>query len=403
MLLNLPRAREIMTKHRLDGLVASHRVNVYYLTDFWGALMRIDRAFSNFAVLPRAERAPAALVTAMAELHALAEHRTWVPNVIAYARNPEVGTEDAPPELYPTRAGAPLTDQERAWNTLIAGQQGKFQPTPLLALKRALTDAGLSRGRIGCDDLRVLQWLRDLGLPGIEPVDAANIFREIRVIKTKAEVALLRRAAVANANACDRATRAAHDGATLEEIETVFNIEWAKQGGRGIYILLGSAGGMRYGRVRRGDPFMVDALGEFAHYHGDIGRTAIVGPPSGDFSRSFRAIKAGWEAARDAAKPGARVADLIDLAVGVVHKSGFPQFHRAVVHSIGLEHTDNPASHGLETPSGDMVLAEDMVISFDMPHHELGWAHMHLEDTLHITGSGNVPLTQLPLDLTELA
>ena len=53
MLLNKPRALEVMDKHRIDGLVAVNQVNVYYLTDYWGPLMRMRRSFYNYAVLPR--------------------------------------------------------------------------------------------------------------------------------------------------------------------------------------------------------------------------------------------------------------------------------------------------------------------------------------------------------------
>ncbi|MSO66030.1 MAG: aminopeptidase P family protein [Alphaproteobacteria bacterium] len=402
MLCNLPRAREIMAKHRLDGLLATHRVNIYYLTDYWGALMRIDRGFTNFAVLPRAENAPAGLVVVLTEMHALTERPTWVPNVVAVGRDPEAGHEETLPELYPTRPGSTLTAQEQAWNRLIAAQRGKLQGTPIEALKRIVGDAGLAKGRIGTDDLRVVKWLNDLGLPGLEAVDATNIFREIRLIKTAAELDLLRRAAVVNGEAAMAATEAAHDGATLDELERLFNRHWAEKGGHGIYLLIGSAGGMRHGAIKRGDPFMIDALGVFSHYHGDFGRTAIVGEPGGDFAKSYRAIRKGWEAARLAAKPGVDIRDLTALAVGVVHREGFPQYHRAVVHSIGLEHTDNPALYGPVRPQGSFVLAENMAVSFDMPHHELGWAHMHLEDTLHITKDGAVPLTELSMDLMVL-
>ena len=43
MLLNRPRAVEVMERHGLDGLVATNRHNIYYLTDFWGYEMRGER------------------------------------------------------------------------------------------------------------------------------------------------------------------------------------------------------------------------------------------------------------------------------------------------------------------------------------------------------------------------
>ena len=59
MLLNKPRAYEVMDKYGLDGLLAATRQNIYYLTNHWGYSSRVERTFMNYAVLPRDETAPA--------------------------------------------------------------------------------------------------------------------------------------------------------------------------------------------------------------------------------------------------------------------------------------------------------------------------------------------------------
>ena len=82
MLLNKPRADEVMERHGLDGLVATNRHNIYYLTEFWGYEMRGERTFTNYAVLPRADGAPAAVVLQMTEYAASLSSPPWVPNVI---------------------------------------------------------------------------------------------------------------------------------------------------------------------------------------------------------------------------------------------------------------------------------------------------------------------------------
>ena len=76
MLLNKPRAYEVMDRHGLDGLIATTQINVYYLTNFWGAMMRMRRSFFNYAVLPRREDAPAALIITSVELNRLQEMPT---------------------------------------------------------------------------------------------------------------------------------------------------------------------------------------------------------------------------------------------------------------------------------------------------------------------------------------
>ena len=36
----------------------------------------------------------------------------------------------------------------------------------------------------------------------------------------------------------------------------------------------------------------------------------------------------------------------------------------------------------------DQVLAENMVINVDLPHTEIGWGSVHMEDTVRITADG---------------
>ena len=86
MLLNKSRAYDVMDKHDLDGLVAVNQINIYYLTYYWGPLMRMRRTFFNYAVLPRHEEAPAALIETAVGLLRLFEDKslTWVPNVCGY-------------------------------------------------------------------------------------------------------------------------------------------------------------------------------------------------------------------------------------------------------------------------------------------------------------------------------
>ncbi|MDZ7896335.1 MAG: aminopeptidase P family N-terminal domain-containing protein [Sphingobium sp.] len=55
MLLNKDRAYAIMDREGLDGLIATSPINVYYLSEYWGALMRMRRTFYNYAFLPRDE------------------------------------------------------------------------------------------------------------------------------------------------------------------------------------------------------------------------------------------------------------------------------------------------------------------------------------------------------------
>ena len=58
MLLNRDRAYAVMDRHGLDGLLAVQKINFYYLTDYLPNAMKVERFFTNFALLPRREDGP---------------------------------------------------------------------------------------------------------------------------------------------------------------------------------------------------------------------------------------------------------------------------------------------------------------------------------------------------------
>ena len=79
---------------------------------------------------------------------------------------------------------------------------------------------------------------------------------------------------------------------------------------------------------------------------------------------------------------------------------GFPGFRDPVVHSLGLEHTDDPKPFGVQPQTKpDQVLRPGMVVNVDMPHTEIGWGSIHLEDTVRVTADGCESLTSWPTDL----
>lgn len=410
MLLNEPRAYEVMDKYGLDGLLATSQINIYYLTDFWGALMRMRRSFFNYAVLPRDENAPAALVTSGVELNRLVEMPTWVPNVVAYtvpaspeSRDYDTATEEpvaGEPFAWPVREGSNLGSKERQWQAMSAAYAEKTLATPSYALRQALDDAGLASGVIGTDDPRPIDWMNSLGRPKLKAVEATNIFREIRMVKSAPELAIMREAARINEDAINAGIRALHAGATWAEIEVAYGMEMARQGGRSVYVTAGT-GGMSAQRAPAGEPIMFDALGEYRHYHGDIGRTAFIGEPSAEVVSRNRAMSVGWQTAFETIKPGVTGRQMTERVIAAIERAGFGGFLIATPHSVGLEHTDHPIPFGLELPGsrGDLVFEENMVLNVDLPYHELGFGGMHLEDMVRVTHDGCEPLTSMETDL----
>lgn len=409
MLLNKAHAYEVMDRHGLDGLIATSQINVYYLTDFWGALMRMRRSFFNYGVLPRREDAPAALVMTAVELNRLQDMPTWVPNVVTYShpvfndkRDYDTGTEE--PESgkalnWPVR-GESLSDSDARWLALLDEQKGKVRATPAYALKKALEDAGLASATVGTDDPRAVTWMNEMGLKRLKGVEATNIFREIRMIKSAAELEIIRDAARINEDGINAAIKAMRLGAKWQKMERAYFVAMAKQDAKGVYITPGT-GGLPHGKVVKGEPVMFDALGEYKHYHGDIGRTAVAGGVSREIRKRSKAMRIGWDVAFETMKPGVTFGAMSRKVLRAIEKEGFPGFIIATPHSVGLEHTDHPIPIGPEMPGskGEHTFQENMVINVDLPYHELGWGGMHLEDMVRITRDGCEPLTTMDTKL----
>ena len=409
MLLNKERAYTVMDKYGLDGLVASTAINVYYLTDYWDLFSSGGWTFNSYAVLPRREDAPAGLViNAAINAERLTEVTpTWVPNVVMFSDysgrstgeagvDPATGEpEPAPWNGWPVREGAALTPLEQTWRARAQDHAARMAATPAWGLRRILRDAGLEKARLGTDDPRVLGWMNNMGLPGIEAVEATNIFREIRMVKSDAEIALMRKAAQINEAGVEAALAIVQGGAAWADIERAYFTEVSKRDGKGRYIVT-TLGGLPHGKVVPGEALFLDSLAEYDHYLGDIGRTLVVGDPSEELVRRARAMETGWEAACEMIRPGITRSTLIDKTVGVIQKSGFPEYFYVSPHSLGLEHTDNPVPLGDDVFAGgeyDFALQENMVINIDMPYFELGWGTLHLEDTIRVTKDGFEALT----------
>ena len=404
MLLNIDRAREVMARHDLDGLVAQLPINVYYLSGYWGLLMnaqRFDAAY--FAVLPRDESAPPTLVLPSFELRRLvSEGGTWMPEVIAFTSPdddaPDGGDLGRTYDGWPVRPGVPLTEREQAWVQMTRQHRNRVAPDGITGLLRALANAGLTHGRVGTDEVRLPQWLATRGYTASCRCDA-NLFNAVRLVKTPAELELLRKAASINEQALKVAAGALSEGAQWTEIERAYFTSMALQGGRGSYFICG-VGGLPAGRVRRDEPIMLDALGTYRQYHGDFGRCAIVGEPSDELRRRHAALVAGWQAVLEQLRPGARYSELAATAIEAVRRSGFPEFVYATPHALGLEHTDDPKPAGRQPGAQpDTVLEPDMVLNVDMPYSEIGWGSVHIEDTVRITTTGFEPLTTQDLGI----
>ena len=431
MLLNRPRALDVMQRHNLDGLVAAFPENIYYLSDYWGPMFLMSRNYTLYAVLPRDPDAPAALIMPGSGVYHLEHKPTWMPNVATYItrippraippRDFEFSTEEIdeddggtilgdrlvmpgsikgmPLTPYPTRPGAAMAPRDRQLLDRYAMHRDGAETTAARALAAAIRTAGLDKARLGFDDMRVLGWLGAIGLEDLGGVDALNIFKEIRMVKSPDEIELLKRAGRMNETALDAVIDAIEPGLPLDAIGRIHAMSMAEQGGRSEWIIA-NIRGLATGEVEANELIKLDAVGSFREYRGDVGRSVFCGEPTDEMLYRFEAVGRALAIAYAAIRPGKTFKEIVDLTLKSVHEEGFPGFVIAGPHSVGLEHTDHPVSVGAEMPGHHALrFEENMVFTLDMPYHEFGWGTTHVEDMMIVRKDGCEPITSMQTGL----
>lgn len=389
-----------MERLGLDALIALQPHNVLYLTGHEPRTMHVRWDVSYAALLPRAPDKPVGLVVQALELLFLAERAPPVDLIESYLapRPDEAPLEGIEPAALPfpgfrLRPGAELTPRVRAKLAISRRHGLRAAPTAAHALGRLVRAAGLERGRIAADDARAPLWLAEAGLRGVECRYDPTVLKEIRLVKTPAEIERLRAAARANEAACRAAGARARAGMSSAELEREFFIECARLGSRAAY-LVSDLGELPHGSVVAGEPVMLDALSSRGGYYGDFGRTLVVGDVSAELRRRASGLDAAWAAAREVLRPGIDYETLKRAAVQGARSAGFAGLEPPVPHCLGLQHTDDPAPPGLHTGiNPNRSLEPGMVLNLDMPFVEWGWGTLHREDTVLVTEHGCELLT----------
>jgi len=413
-LCNEERARELMARDKIDGVIAHRPINQYYLSNYWGVFNTAGGYDgSYFSLLSAHDTQAAALVIPAFELRRLdTTGGTWMDNIFSYftdSREPKVthfGDGTPHGENYvgwrPATDATDFTDLENKWLNTINHHGSSMSPNGFWALARAVKNAGLEEATLAVDDPRIADWLGRCGMTNLKVIYNASFFNEIRMIKTADELAIMQRAALINERALIKAAQSMKEGSLWNEAQRVFMTDVAENDARGVYLICG-LGELPASKIRRGEAVMLDGLSKYKRYHGDFGRCMVVGKASQKQQRYHQAICAGWERAKDLMKPGISYNELSKQVGAVVQKAGIKDFRDPVVHGLGLEHTDDPKPEGvMPQTKGDQILQKNMVINIDLPHTEIGWGSVHMEDTVVITDNGFQRLSEASMDLIEV-
>ncbi len=404
MLVNKERTLQKMEQFNLDALIASHPENVSYLADFQSHLPYMYRFLNveSFALFPRRPDIAPALIIGKGDVAWAARYPSWMKEVYTFGNDVYF--------VYPEGA---LSEGEKKFKAMLEDKV-RHAPTAGEAIVKALKQKGLDKGKIGLDEKNVYPETREhivQGLPQATILDAFELIRVIRMVKTPEELERIKEAGLLNERAAQSVLNRLAEGVSEEDLAQHFLECTAKEGA--VFEFWNTASGtqssmtiMSYGhhhprakyRLKKGDMFRYDGGSIYNKYHSDAGGCAVLGAPNARMKTCYRAIEAGMEKAIGLLRPGAIPSKLFAEVATTVEKAGikdYTKYAHFCGHGIGIEARDYPvftkpmkARSPFLPGSYDLPVEEGMVISIEVPYGELGLGGFQVEYTLLVKKDG---------------
>lgn len=278
----------------------------------------------------------------------------------------------------------------------------------LSALPRLLGTAARRSKRLAClhafaphtaggpsPDLAVFRKVQEK-IPGVAIEDRTMLLPEMRAIKSPAELALMKRAALATGAGYRAAFATLRPGIGERDVQLAMERAYIDAGAEdtAYQSIVGSGLNgtvLHYnannGPCNAGDLLVIDSGARFGGYACDVTRTL---PVSGRYTREQRdlytLVLRAQEAAIRAAKPGVPMWKVDRAARDVIEKAGLGDAYiHGIGHQLGMEVHD-------VTPDG--ALKPGMVVTIEpgvyLPERRVG---VRIEDDILITRTGNTNLT----------
>jgi Xaa-Pro dipeptidase len=245
-------------------------------------------------------------------------------------------------------------------------------------------------------------------IPGL--IDASDLIRALRRVKSPAEIEMHRRAAALSDDALDQAIQLARPGAFEGDILAAMQGAVFKGGGdyAGNEFILGSGPGAllcRYYSGRRHlsdtDQLTLEWSGAYARYHAAMMRTVLVGKASDHHRRMHGAAVEALEACEAAIRPGRPMGDVYDAHARVFDARGLSHARlRACGYGMGAVYNPIWVDFPMFYQGNPLIMQEDQVFFLHMilMDSEAG-AAMTLGHSVLVKADGIERLSRHGLDL----
>jgi Xaa-Pro dipeptidase len=290
-----------------------------------------------------------------------------------------------------------LARQRSRFSDIRSYNQFTQDPTDLLA--DALEEAGVAAGRIAIelDYMPAQDYIRlRERLPNATFVPCQDLYFTARMVKTEAEVAILRKVGELTDRVIGEVLREIRPGMTEKAVGQSISNKMMDGGCDGLKYQIGS--GVRSGiincvptekQIENGDIVRIEILGDMNYYRSNVTRTAVVGEPSDEQKKIWDVMIGSREACKAILKPGLAVPDLYRTFVNYLQDRGMQPTLKFLGHGIGQTIHEEPYI----TDTRAVVMEPNITFTMEPVYIIPGRMGFHVEDMYVITPSGYEAIT----------
>lgn len=236
----------------------------------------------------------------------------------------------------------------------------------------------------------------------------ADIIGQQRMVKSPAEIELIRRSVQTNSKAYEKALTRLKTGMTENDMAAEIEYQMRRFGAEGVafesIVAAGPRSALPHARPtgdRLGENrillFDVGALRD--GYCSDMTRVVHLGPPGAKAKKLYKAVLESQLAAIDTVKAGVKAGAVDRAARSVLKKQGLDKaFVHSTGHGLGLEIHEPPRIGRKD----ETRLEAGMVITIEPGAYLEGFGGVRIEDTVVVTERGCEILTPTPKELLSV-
>ena len=331
LFLNKARAADILAQSKVDLLICSEPLNVYYLASHRPMVHRLGMGHHAYATLSAKSPDRPTLITGRIDIFLGGPGDSGVFNELDYKlfsipEDPAAFSQlteaqdiiNAPvnqffyPKMHDDYPLAPHIKRKRELDAKATREHFASMDGALL---KQIFETDMPNKTVAIDHPRIRSVLEKSGLD-LRIVDGERLVKKIRMQKTAAELDIHRYAISANVSAARRAAKSIADGATLQEMRGEFYKACGEHTTIPVYMLIDTIiPELAHGEIKRGRSVLIDCVSEFQGYHGDFGRTVGVGEPTAEIKKITDGLSFMWDRILPQIKAGTKYSDLHALSL----------------------------------------------------------------------------------------